>query len=101
MHYYSTHFCQLLVGLETSPIYNYAAVNNCSSIFDGLPSVFDLHKLYTPINRGSIHWLLLRVQMAEKSIEIWNSLDHNETELRVSAIGMPLSLRHTKPWHQT
>ena len=79
MHCYITYFFQLLLGLETCPIYNYSAVRNWSSYIDGVPSVFDLRKLYTPINKGGMYWFLLRIRMAEKSIKIWESLGHNET----------------------
>ena len=55
------------------------AVNNWSTNFDGVSSVFDLRELYIPINKGGIHWFLLRIRVTEKSVEIWDSLGHNET----------------------
>ena len=79
MHYYITYFFQLLLGLETVPTYNYTAVYNWITNIDGALGVFDLHELYIPINKYRVHLLLLRVQMAEKPIELWDSLGHNET----------------------
>ena len=79
MHCYITYFFQLLLGLETSPVHNYTAMSNWSSNIDGVPSVFNLRELFIPINKGDVHWLLLRVQMVEKPIETWDSLGHTET----------------------
>ena len=70
MHCYSMYFFQLLIGLGAVPTYNYTAVDNCSATIDRASSIFDLHKLYIPINKGGAYWLLLRVQMVEKSIEL-------------------------------
>ena len=61
MHCYIVYFFQLLLGSETSPTYNYAAVNNWSSNIDVVASIFDLRELYIPINKGDVHWILLRV----------------------------------------
>ena len=69
----------MLIGLGTLPTYNYLAVQNWSSNIDGVSSIFGLGELYIPINKDRVHWLLLRVRMEDKSIELWDSLGFDET----------------------
>ena len=57
MHYYSTYFFQLLLGVGTVPTYNNTAVDNWSANIDRALSVFDLHELYIPINKVGVYWL--------------------------------------------
>ena len=54
-------------------------MQNWSGNIDGVLRVFDLHELCISINKGRVHWLLLRVQTKNKPIELWDSLGHNET----------------------
>ena len=79
MHCYITYFFQLLLGLGTIRTYNYTAADNWSTNIDGASSVFNLRKLYIPINKGRVHWLLLRVQIAKRSTKLWDSVGHNKT----------------------
>ena len=81
MHCFSTHFFQMLIGLEALPEYNYSAVQNWNGNINNVSSILDIHKLYIPINKGQSHWLLLRVRLEDKSIELWDSCsyDYDET----------------------
>ena len=79
MHCYITYFLQMLIGLEALPNYNFPAVQNWSSNIGGVKNVLNLRELYIPINKGQSHWLLLRVQLEDKTIELWDSCGYDET----------------------
>ena len=66
-----------------------------TSNIDGVLSAFDLQELYIPINKGQSHWLLLRIQLEDKKIELWDSCGYGKNELFMQSVCRYLYNVHT------
>jgi sentrin-specific protease 1 len=56
--------------------YNYDEMKRWSRSVPG-KDMFKLHKIFFPINMGQMHWACVVVQMNEKIIQMYDSLDGN------------------------
>lgn len=61
------------------PNYTYENVNSWSGRIRG--GLFHCHKLYVPINHENVHWLLMRINMLEKKISLWDPEGEKETNI--------------------
>ena len=71
-------FQKLLQETEINPWYDQIEVHNWSNRVEGWPSLFHLCEIHFPINKAGVHWFLLRVRPAKKTIELWDSTGCDE-----------------------
>ena len=84
--FYTTHFMTKLLDEGNTESFSYHAVKNWSEKC-GIKDIFDLQKLYIPCNETDYHWSLVVINMVNKSIKYFDSIQENEKNIRYNVGG--------------
>jgi len=71
---------RLLVEGAGRRTYSFEAVRNDDSRIEG--GLSSLDELYIPINVNNVHWIFIRVAMANKTIQLFDSQGTNNAHMK-------------------
>jgi len=75
-YFFNSFFFSALLSTGSTgrnvPTYDFSAVSRWGNKLRRKGGVLGLKELFVPINHQNVHWLFLRVHMAEKTIVLWD-----------------------------